>query len=199
MAHPKVRPLINKLRANYKELYIRTVNQLYNRVGEGCPAIVSAIRQAHEYLCDGGFIERIGKLSYVTSYIEQDLMDEADMHLSLKENIDRYVMDVNTMKEADFCNSRSIREKVYVTTVHKAKGLEFDNIIVFDAVAGRYPNFYNKTKKQDEEDARKFYVAMSRAKRRLYIAYGMASIDRYGSVFPREITPFMESVMRFFG
>ena len=75
MAHPKVRPLINKLRANYKELYICTVNQLYNRVGEGCPAIVSAIRQAHEYLCDGGFIERIGKLSYVTSYIEQDLMD----------------------------------------------------------------------------------------------------------------------------
>lgn len=199
MAHPKVRPLINKLRANYKELYIRTVNQLYNRVGEGCPAIVSTIKQAHEYLCDGGFIERIGKLSYVTSYIEQDLMDEADMHLSLKENIDKYVMDVNTMKEADFCNSRSIREKVYVTTVHKAKGLEFDNIIVFDAVAGRYPNFYNKTKKQDEEDARKFYVAMSRAKRRLYIAYGMASIDRYGSVFPREITPFMESVMRFFG
>ena len=27
----------------------------------------------------------------------------------------------------------------YVTTVHKAKGLEFDNVIVFDAADGRYP------------------------------------------------------------
>ena len=71
--------------------------------------------------------------------------------------------------------------------MHKAKGLEFDNVIVFDAADGRYPNAFNKNKKQDEEDARKFYVAMSRAKRRLYIAYSLQMIDRYGRVHNRGI------------
>ncbi len=76
---------------------------------------------------------------------------------------------------------KSILERIYVTTVHKAKGLEFDNVIIFDAADGRYPNAYNKTKQQDEEDARKFYVAMSRAKRRLFIAYALQKVDRLGS------------------
>ena len=107
-------------------------------------------------------------------------------------------MDINTLKEADFCNSKSIRERVYVTTVHKAKGLEFDNVIVFDAADGRYPNAFNKSKKQDEEDARKFYVAMSRAKRRLYIAYSLQMIDRYGRVHNRELTPFMDAIQKRF-
>ncbi|WP_455085987.1 3'-5' exonuclease, partial [Prevotella pallens] len=52
--------------------------------------------------------------------------------------------------------------------------------------------------KQDEEDARKFYVAMSRAKRRLYIAYSLQMIDRYGRVHNRELTPFMDAIQRRF-
>ena len=108
------------------------------------------------------------------------------------------MMDVNTLKEADFCNSRSIRERVYVTTVHKAKGLEFDNVIIYDAADGRYPNVYNKTRQQDEEDARKFYVAMSRAKRRLYIAYAMQMTDRYGRIHDRDLTPLMDAIQKYF-
>ena len=109
-----------------------------------------------------------------------------------------HVMDINTLKEADFCNSKSILERIYVTTVHKAKGLEFDNVIIFDAADGRYPNAYNKTKQQDEEDARKFYVAMSRAKRRLFIAYALQMVDRHGRVFNRELTPLMDSIQKYF-
>ena len=61
-----------------------------------------------------------------------------------------------------------------------------------------YPNAYNKTKQQDEEDARKFYVAMSRAKRRLFIAYALQMVDRHGRVFNRELTPLMESIQKYF-
>ena len=107
-------------------------------------------------------------------------------------------MDLNTLKESDFCNSRSIRENVYVTTVHKAKGLEYDNVVVFDAVDGRYPNAYNNDRKKDREDARKFYVALSRAKRRLFVAYSMSMTDRHGVVHPRQLTPFMDEIMGFF-
>ena len=102
---------------------------------------------------------------------------------ALVQQLSQYIMDINTLKEADFCNSKSIRERVYVTdSAVRAKGLEFDNVIIFDAADGRYPNAYNKTKQQDEEDARKFYVAMSRAKRRLFIAYALQMVDRHGRV-----------------
>ena len=63
---------------------------------------------------------------------------------------------------------------------------------------GRYPNAYNKTKQQDEEDARKFYVAMSRAKRRLFVAYARTDGRRHGRVFNRELTPLMESIQKYF-
>lgn len=199
MKHPKVKPLVDKLRGDYSALYVPAIRTLWQRpVEDGVGAIVRGISDAHDYFCANGFIKNVEKLSYVTAYIGQDLMEESDVRLSLGEQLDKYLMDINTMKEADFCNSRSIREKVYVTTVHKAKGLEFDNVIVFDAVAGRYPNYHNKSPQQDAEDARKFYVAMSRAKRRLYIAYSMNNVDRYGGIHGCEITPFMESVMRFF-
>ncbi|MBF1411211.1 MAG: hypothetical protein HXN34_04170, partial [Prevotella histicola] len=46
--------------------------------------------------------------------------------------------------------------------------------------------------------ARKFYVAMSRAKRRLYIAYSLQMIDRYGRVHNRELTPFMDAIQKHF-
>lgn len=198
MNHPEVRRIVAKLRAYYGELYTKTLDTLWQRRQETVPALILAIGEAHDYLVAGGFVGRVERLGYITSYIEKDLMDGQDRCKPLGDQLDRYIMDMNTMKEADFCNSRSIREKVYVTTVHKAKGLEFDNVIVFDAVAGRYPGYYNRSSAQDEEDARKFYVAMSRAKRRLYVAYSMQDTDRYGGVHGREITPFMESVMRFF-
>ena len=34
-----------------------------------------------------------------------------------------------------------VKEKVFVSTVHKAKGLEFENVIVFGCVDGVYPFF----------------------------------------------------------
>ena len=45
---------------------------------------------------------------------------------------------------------------------------------------------------------RKFYVAMSRAKRRLFIAYALQMVDRHGRVFNRELTPLMESIQKYF-
>jgi DNA helicase-2/ATP-dependent DNA helicase PcrA len=108
-------------------------------------------------------------------------------------------VEINTLKEADLCNSSTITDRVFVTTVHKAKGLEFDNVVVFDAVDGRYPNFYSKNDPQAlNEDARKFYVAMSRAKKRLFIAYSEAFVDYRGGVHPRQLTPFMKSIKKFF-
>ena len=196
--HPKVKPFANVLRSNYGECYREAVNRLYKLSTDHEPALVSELSAAYNAFRSDGLINDIPRLDYILRYLRIDMLTDETVANALAPQLSQYVMDINTLKEADFCNSKSILERIYVTTVHKAKGLEFDNVIIFDAADGRYPNAYNKTKQQDEEDARKFYVAMSRAKRRLFIAYALQRVDRHGRVFNRDLTPLMDSIQKYF-
>ena len=196
--HPKVKPFANVLRSNYGERYREAVNRLYKLSTDHEPALVSELSTAYNAFRLDGLINDIPRLDYILRYLRIDMLTDETVANALAPQLSQYIMDINTLKEADFCNSKSILERIYVTTVHKAKGLEFDNVIIFDAADGRYPNAYNKTKQQDEEDARKFYVAMSRAKRRLFIAYALQMVDRHGRVFNRELTPLMDSIQKYF-
>ena len=196
--HPKVKPFANVLRSNYGERYREAVNRLYKLSTDHEPALVNELSAAYNAFRSDGLINDIPRLDYILRYLRIDMLADETVANALAPQLSQYVMDINTLKEADFCNSKSILERIYVTTVHKAKGLEFDNVIIFDAADGRYPNAYNKTKQQDEEDARKFYVAMSRAKRRLFIAYALQRIDRHGRVFNRDLTPLMDSIQKYF-
>ena len=196
--HPKVKPFANVLRSNYGERYREAVNRLYKLSTDHEPALVNELSAAYNAFHSDGLINDIPRLDYILRYLRIDMLTDEPVANALAPQLSQYVMDINTLKEADFCNSKSILERIYVTTVHKAKGLEFDNVIIFDAADGRYPNAYNKTKQQDEEDARKFYVAMSRAKRRLFIAYALQMVDRHGRVFNRELTPLMDSIQKYF-
>ena len=196
--HPKVKPFANVLRSNYGERYREAVNRLYKLSTDHDPALVSELSAAYNAFRSEGLINDIPRLDYILRYLRIDMLTDETVANALAPQLSQYIMDINTLKEADFCNSKSILERIYVTTVHKAKGLEFDNVIIFDAADGRYPNAYNKTKQQDEEDARKFYVAMSRAKRRLFIAYALQRVDRHGRVFNRDLTPLMDSIQKYF-
>ena len=196
--HPKVKPFANVLRSNYGERYREAVNRLYKLSTDHEPALVSELSAAYNVFRSDGLINDIPRLDYILRYLRIDMLTDETVANALAPQLSQYIMDINTLKEADFCNSKSILERIYVTTVHKAKGLEFDNVIIFDAADGRYPNAYNKTKQQDEEDARKFYVAMSRAKRRLFIAYSLQRVDRHGRVFNHDLTPLMDSIQKYF-
>ena len=61
------------------------------------------------------------------------------------------------------------REGVVVTTMHSAKGLEFDGVFMLEANEGMSP--YKKAVKPEEieEERRMFYVAMTRAREHLHI------------------------------
>lgn len=198
VSHPKVVPFALKLKQNYSELYSHTRDELYKPVTTAAPPLLAELKYVYKYLMDGQFIGKISKYDDFLSYVSGDTLEDEFRHRPLVDELSRYLIDLNTLKEADFCNSKSVHEKVYVSTVHKAKGLEFENVIVFDAANGRYPNYYNKSKRQDDEDARKFYVAISRAQERLFVTFASEQVDRYGGHHRRELTPFMNNIMSFF-
>ena len=65
-------------------------------------------------------------------------------------------------------NELSEGEGVNLLTVHASKGLEFPEVYVIDLVDGRFPN--RKMMSSIEEERRLFYVAVTRAKDRLYLS-----------------------------
>lgn len=63
------------------------------------------------------------------------------------------------------------KEGVNLMTMHAAKGLEFDTVFVIEANEGSCPYKKATTGEEIEEERRLFYVAMTRAKRKLVISY----------------------------
>jgi DNA helicase-2/ATP-dependent DNA helicase PcrA len=82
-----------------------------------------------------------------------------------------HLYEYRTFNEADLYQNGIIKERVHIMTAHKAKGLEFDNTLVYNVSEGIMPHYKAKGKEEIDESARVLYVAMSRAKKRLYITY----------------------------
>ncbi|MBQ2345386.1 MAG: UvrD-helicase domain-containing protein [Prevotella sp.] len=198
MARTRVIDRVGVLRRDYREFYLDSLENLYVRHDGENPDIIDEMEKFYQYLVNEGFMKEIPNLHYVTQYITHDMVD-MENEPSLAVQLSNHIIEMNTMKEADLCNSKSIDDRIFVSTVHKAKGLEFDNVIIFDAIEGRYPNYYHQNNaNMVAEDARKFYVAMTRAKKRLYVSICQTRMDYKNQPQMRKITRFMNPIMKYF-
>ena len=57
------------------------------------------------------------------------------------------------------------------TTVHQAKGLEWNTVFIIGLNDGRFPSVISLKEGAEEEERRLFYVAATRAKERLFLCY----------------------------
>ena len=92
-------------------------------------------------------------------------------------------------------------EKIKLSTIHQAKGLEFDAVFVIMLCDGLFPSSRSMESDEGEEEERRlFYVAITRAKTELYLSYplirasfsnsggdGMQQPSRFLSEIPREL------------
>jgi DNA helicase-2/ATP-dependent DNA helicase PcrA len=62
-------------------------------------------------------------------------------------------------------------DKVFLLTVHQAKGLEFDTVFIAGATDRQFPSARSAREGRLDEEHRLFYVAMTRARRRLFITH----------------------------
>jgi DNA helicase-2/ATP-dependent DNA helicase PcrA len=83
---------------------------------------------------------------------------------------------------------------ITLMTVHAAKGLEFDTVFVTGMEQGLFPHEAREGEKRDEEEERRlFYVAVTRAKRRLNLT--LATVRRiYGTDFASEPSMFIRDI-----
>jgi DNA helicase-2/ATP-dependent DNA helicase PcrA len=73
---------------------------------------------------------------------------------------------------------RMTEDQVLLLTVHQAKGLEFDTVFVAGASDNQFPSRRSLKEGRELEEHRLFYVAASRAKKRLFFSYSL--IDNWG-------------------
>ena len=174
---------IEKFNSRYADLYSNARQSLY-REGTG---IVAEMQRTYTTLVENHLAEPLDKWRHLVHYLEADLI-KADLYPTLRTQLERYVTDLCTTKEADLCGG-SLQERYIISTVHKAKGLEFDTVIVYRAIDGSYPGSRSWTDKQIQEDARRLFVALSRSKKRLCVVY-----DSHYKSSPHTLSPFLEKV-----
>lgn len=82
------------------------------------------------------------------------------------------------------------KPRIPIITVHQAKGLEYDTVIVSGLIDGKFP-IYNGDL---DEEGKLFYVAITRAKKRLILTYPNKSIGNNGNDHYNEKSKFIEEI-----
>ena len=86
-------------------------------------------------------------------------------------------------------------EQLVLSTIHSAKGLEWQCVFVIWVVDGKFPSHYSfVTDEELEEERRLFYVALTRAKRHLYLTYPINVFDKSSGMLLSKPTRFLDHV-----
>lgn len=100
-------------------------------------------------------------------------------------------------KDYEECDIPSDGDYLTVSTIHSAKGLEWDTVYVMGLCEGNFPNpYFCKDKPESEQQEffnnewKKMYVAATRAKKRLVLSYP-SSITRKGYTFKKAPSRFI--------
>ena len=165
------------------------------------PILVEELKRIYADFLEQNWIQEEYKIDYFFNFLEKDIIKQ-EKTPTLLEQLDTHLLDIITFKESDICDGKSLKEKIFITTVHKAKGLEFENIIIFEATEGVYHLFSETKIEKKEESARLFYVAMTRAKKRLLILHcdSISGISKKGNYycFNKSPTIFLRSISHYF-
>jgi DNA helicase-2/ATP-dependent DNA helicase PcrA len=87
----------------------------------------------------------------------------------------------NELSGEDVAAGEPSDDRVVLSSVHQAKGLEWSRVVVMWLSEGRFPSYRAAVTEEGlEEERRLFYVAVTRAKNEVALTYPMLARDRYG-------------------
>lgn len=166
---------INALKRGYEG------NEQMSKQVEKLVSDISMIRSMSPFAAVNYIRKGVGYDEYIRNYIYEhkadkeelyNVLDElahrASQYMSLSQWLDGIV---EYIRQCDKDRQNNTADGVHMLTMHGSKGLEYKIVLVMDACEGIIP--YNKSilDEQIEEERRLFYVAMTRAKEKLYLLY----------------------------
>ena len=110
----------------------------------------------------------------------------------VSKNLGAYLQQITLLTDTD--NDKENADAVKLMTIHAAKGLEFSCVFVGGIEETLFPNAMSiNTREELEEERRLFYVAVTRAKLRLWLTYANARY-RFGSLVQNEPSRFLDEM-----
>ena len=111
----------------------------------------------------------------------------------LDKSLGSYLQQITLLTDADQNNDPNA-DVVRLMTIHAAKGLEFPCVFVVGLEENLFPSSMSLYDRADlEEERRLFYVAITRAKARLWITYANSRY-RFGSLVQNDPSRFIEEI-----
>lgn len=96
-------------------------------------------------------------------------------HLPPEEAVPMMLAEIALASEQDSLNDK--KPGVKLMTVHASKGLEFNTVFVSGLEEGLFPHQgFGKVDRDEEEERRLFYVAVTRARQKLYLTYAQSRL-----------------------
>ena len=162
---------------------LEILNEVLKRVGivnllknEGTPEAISRIENIEELI------------NAVQDFIEgqKEIVDSSG---SLSEFLEDVALITDLDKEVD-----NTKPKVSLMTIHLAKGLEFTHVYIVGLEEDLFPSALSSTTRSDlEEERRLFYVALTRAMKKVTISYSKTRY-RWGKLNDCEPSRFISEI-----
>ena len=146
------------------------------------------------------FYEPIFQRIYYEDYHRRQKDIEGLISLSQKyESLEEFLaeLSIEPIETAEPEMMHKQGEYLTLSTIHSAKGLEWHTVFIISLVEGRFPSAYSLQNEEElEEERRLFYVAITRAREKLYLIVptsiykpGEGKILTQPSRFIKEIPP----------
>ena len=162
---------------------LEILNEVLKRVGivnllknEGTPEAISRIENIEELI------------NAIQDFIEgqKEIVDSSG---SLSEFLEDVALITDLDKEVD-----NTKPKVSLMTIHLAKGLEFSHVYIVGLEEDLFPSALSSTTRSDlEEERRLFYVALTRAMKKVTISYSKTRY-RWGKLNDCEPSRFISEI-----
>lgn len=136
-------------------------------------------------------------LNAIKDFVEREeepvpLLDE-DVIISDQRTLDVFMQDIALMTDADDDKDNN-NNKVVLMTIHAAKGLEFPYVYIVGMEENLFPsNMSLATRAEIEEERRLFYVALTRAEKRVTLTYAECRY-RWGNMTMNEPSRFLSEI-----
>ncbi|MCY3866087.1 MAG: ATP-dependent helicase [Chloroflexi bacterium] len=132
-----------------------------------------------------GFQPDLGKAEEDIFYLDPPFFNLAEFARLYEDDYDSFVDDIEAAKEtlvhtppfeADETGEDLSRNPLHLMTALRAKGKEFDRVVLLDTEAGIWPNKNAKTEEQLEAERRVMYVAFTRAREQVTMLLRSGSV-----------------------
>jgi DNA helicase II / ATP-dependent DNA helicase PcrA len=171
----KVGSAVPKKTAKDWEQFTETISQLEN------PEARQSAARMIQWILEAGYEDYLQEQFPNYRARQEDIEQLASFALqfaSVEEFLTQLALQTTVEAEASDPARRDV-EEVRLSTIHQAKGLEFDVVFIIMLCDGSFPAARAMESPDGEEEERRlFYVAITRARDELYLTYPMIRVTR---------------------